>query len=113
MKGDMNFLTLSGCYRGAELHIGISRVRERWWALLRKNIHFIAPSLIRRHPVRAASRYRSSSSGTQSGDRGLTNLTFILSARFHSILVQASYPTKEASQAAPLLKEICCSYDGG
>lgn len=53
MKGDMNLLTLSGCYRGAELHIGISRVRERWWALLRSNIHFIAPPLIRRHPVRA------------------------------------------------------------
>lgn len=48
MKRDMNFLTLSGCYRGAELHIGISRVRERWWALLRRNIHFIAPPLIRR-----------------------------------------------------------------
>lgn len=113
MKGDMNFLTLSGCYRGAELHRGVSLARDGWWSLPGKNVHFIAPALIRRHPVRAASRYRSSSSGTESGDRGLTNLTFILSARFHSILVQASYPTKEASQAAPLLREICCSYDGG
>lgn len=53
MKGDMNFLILSGCYRGAELHRGVSLARDGWWSLPGKNVHFIAPALIRRHPVRA------------------------------------------------------------